>query len=575
MIKTMRPSKGFFLLGLLAALNPATGSAQDSAAEPPYLVLQITVDQLRGDLIERYSKGFGEGGFRYILDNGAVYVDAHHRHANTETIVGHTTLATGTDPAVHGMVANVWFDRTKGSLNYNVQDGRYPLIGSGGVDTSTEIDPTQRAATTDGRSPAAIATSTISDEIALSFGPEAKIFAVSVKDRGAISMAGHAGSAYWFSKSKGAFVTSSFYRDAYPEWVEAWNAAGRLARYADTKWELLLSDENYTFAEADDVPWETDFPGFGRSFPHPYGLAEGKYFTTLLTLSPAGDELTLDFAKALIQAEGIGADDVTDYLAISFSSTDYVGHIFGPSSLEAEDNIKRLDRTLADLFAFVEETIGMDRILVVLSADHGAPEVPGYLGTLGIEAQYFDFDEIDKQPAIERLRQEFGVGEELIETFFQPYVYLDRNVIASNGLDPDLVEARVAEELAAMPGIAYAISSSALRRGQVATTSVSDAVLANFHPDRSGDIYVVFEPHWFVADFDGLSVASAHGSPWTYDSHVPVIFVGAGIASDHISRRVETVDVAPTIATYLGIKLPSGSVGMPLVEVLGAKPRSE
>ncbi len=538
------------------------------AQERPRLVLQITVDQLRGDLIERYSKGFGDGGFRYLLDNGVVYGNAHHRHANTETIVGHATLATGTDPAVHGMVANVWFDRKTGALSYNVQDERYPLVGPGGVDASSEIDHTQRAATTDGRSPAAILSSTISDEIALTFGSAAKIFGVSVKDRGAISMAGHAGKAYWFSKGEGAFITSSFYHDAYPDWVTAWNAAGQPGRYAGTDWELLLPAESYDFAAADDQPWEIDFPGFGRTFPHPYGAADSKYFTTLLTLSPAGDELTLDFAKALVEAEGIGADGVTDYLSISFSSSDYVGHIFGPSSLESEDNIKRLDRTLADLLAFIDERVGLDQTLIVLSADHGAPEAPGYLATLGIEAQYFSFEEVAKEPAIAALKRDFGMAEELIETFFQPYVYLNRQVIADAGLDPALVEARVAEELTKMPGIAYAVSSSALRSGQVATTSVSEAVLANFHPDRSGDIYVVFEPHWFVADFDGLSVASAHGAPWTYDTHVPVIFAGPGIEPRRVERRVETVDVAPTIAALLRIKPPSGSLGEPLREAL-------
>lgn len=564
----MRGSCAALLLWAPALSVPGPAAAQPVEPARPRLVLQITVDQLRGDLIERYATGFGEGGFRYLLDNGVVYVNAHHRHANTETIVGHATLATGTDPAVHGMVANVWFDRKAGTPRYNVQDDRHPLIGKGAVDASTEIDPTQRAATTDGRSPAAILTSTISDEIALAFGPSAKIFGVSVKDRGAIAMAGHAGTAYWFSKSEGAFITSTFYRDAYPGWVSAWNEEEHPGRYAGTSWELLLSPESYSFADADDQPWEIDFPGFGRTFPHPYGPADGKYYTTLLTLSPAGDQLTLDFAKALVEAEGVGADDVTDYLAISFSSTDYVGHIFGPSSLESEDNIKRLDRTLAELLSFIDARVGLDQTLIVLSADHGAPEAPGYLGTLGIEARYFDFAEIDRQPAIEALRRDFGVAEELIESFSQPYVYLNREVIADRGLDPTVVETRVAEELATMPGIAYAVSSSALRAGQVASTSVSSAVLANFHPDRSGDIYVVFEPHWFVADFDGLRVASAHGSPWTYDTHVPVIVAGYGVTPVRVTRRVETVDVAPTIAAALRIKPPSGSLGDPLAEAL-------
>lgn len=555
----------FFALAVVLCWLAAS-SPTYAASEKYRLVLQITVDQLRGDLIERHSGTLRDGGFRYLLRDGLVFTNAHHRHSNTETVVGHTTLATGTDPAIHGMVANLWFDRKTGLPRYNVQDERYPLIGEGGVDTSSEIDPTQRAATTQGRSPAAILTSTVSDEITLAFGPDAKIFGVSVKDRGAISMAGHAGKAYWFSKSAGAFVSSTYYFDTYPDWVTAWNEAGHVGRYAGKDWALLDSGETYRFAGRDDQEWETDIAGFGRTFPHPYGAGDSKYYTTLLTLSPAGDELTLDFVLALIEAEAIGADDVTDYLSVSFSSTDYVGHIFGPSSLEAEDNIRRLDRTLESLFAGIDASVGLDNTLIVLSADHGAPEAPGYLATLGIEAQTFDFAKIDKQPAIASLRREFGVAAELIESFSQPYVYLNRDIIAQRGLDGEAVEKRVAEELARLPGIAYAVSSTALRSGRVASMAVSDAVLANYHPQRSGDIYVVFEPHWFVADFDGLSVASAHGSPWAYDTFVPIIFAGPGIASGRVYRRVETVDVAPTIAALLRVKPPTGAVGVPLVE---------
>jgi arylsulfatase A-like enzyme len=285
-------------------------------------------------------------------------------------------------------------------------------------------------------------------------------------------------------------------------------------------------------------------------------------------LSPAGDEITADFAKALMAAEGIGQDDVPDFMSVSFSSTDYVGHLFGPSSLEAEDNLKRLDRTLADFLAFVDETVGFENTLIVLSADHGAPEAPGYLATLGIEARHFSFEEADKTPGLMRLKEEFGLSSELIRSFTNPYVYLDHETIEAAGLDQTTVETAVARELQNLQGIALAVSSTALRSGQVADTKVSRAILSNFHPDRSGDIYVVFEPHWFVADFDGLSVASAHGSPWAYDTHVPVIFAGPGIDPQRVDRRVETVDVAVTIAARLRTKPPSGAVGAPLIEVL-------
>lgn len=557
------------LLSLGIALAMATAAFAQVPEKKVRLVLQITIDQLRADMIDRYSAGFGQDGFRRLLKHGVSYIDTHHRHANTETIVGHTTLATGTDPAVHGMVANVWLDQRTGELHYNVQDPDYPLLGQGGgVDASTEVDPTQRAASTQGRSPRSILTTTISDEIALSLGPKAKIFGVSVKDRGAISMAGHAGTAYWFSKSAGQMVTSTFYMDHYPDWAKAWNSKDVPARYANSSWELSSDKLTYIFGDADNAPWETDFPGYGRVFPHPYGPASGKYFTTLLTFSPAGDEILLDFAEALMAGESIGTDNVTDYLSISFSSTDYVGHLFGASSLESEDNMRRLDQTLAKLLDYVDEKIGLDRSLIVLSADHGASEAPGYLNSLGIGGSTFNFDDVDKTDGLEALKAEFGIASELIDQYFPPYLYLKRDVIEANGLDVAEVASKVADELRKLPGIAYAVSSYDLRAGSVARTPVTQAVLANFNEDRSGDIYVVFEPHWFVAEFDGLSVTGSHGSPWAYDTHVPLIWMGPGMMPETIVRRVETVDVAPTIAAYLGIRFPSGTRGDPLMEVL-------
>lgn len=552
---------------IIVLLAPGTAWGQ-LAERPVRLVLQITVDQLRGDLIDRYSAGYGKGGFQLLVDEGAFYVNAHHRHANTETVVGHATLATGTDPAVHGMIANVWLDRVTDKLVYNVEDADYPLLGEGaGVDASTEVDPTQAIATTQGRSPRAILTSTISDEIALSVGPQARIFGVSVKDRGAITLAGHAGKAYWFSKAAGDMVTSTFYMDDYPDWVDAWNAKGVPTSYAGKSWELLAKPEAYLFGNADDQAWETDFPGYGRTFPHPWGEADSPYFTTLLTFSPAGDEIVLDFAKDLIVAENIGKDDATDYLSISFSSTDYVGHLFGASSLEAEANLHRLDRTLANLLRFVDKKVGLDQTLIVLSADHGASEAPGYLNSLGIGGNYFSFDDVDKTAGMAALKAEFGVAGELIDQFYQPYLYLNREAITDRGLDFATVSRRVAEELRKLPGIAYAVSSNDLRKGAVVQTPATEAILANFNADRSGDIYVVFDPHWFVSEFDGVSVTASHGQPWAYDTHVPVIWMGPGIESGRFARRVETVDVAPTISAYLGVKYPSGSRGSVMTEI--------
>lgn len=554
------------MAGSLAAL---AASSAATALEPPRLVLQITVDALRADMPQRYAHHYGEGGWRYLLEQGTQYVNAHYQHANTETIVGHVSLATGAYPANHGMVANVWFDREAGALHYNIEDPDHKLLtAGGGIDSSKEIDPTQRAARSDGRSPRAIRVSTFSDELASFTGGKAKVFAVSVKDRGAVSMAGHAGTAYWFSKATGTFVTSDYYAERYPAWVESWNAEAHAQRYANTDWKLTGNVATYMFGDADDRPWETDLPSWGRTFPHPYGAGDSKYFTTFLTLSPAGDELTLDFAKALVENEGVGQDAVTDYLAISFSSTDYINHLFGPSSLEAEENQQRLDRTLAELFRFIEEKVGLSRTLIVLSADHGSPEVPGYLNELGIQGGYFDPESIDREPAIEALKQRFGIGEELIETYFHPYLYLNREVIREHGLDQEEVERAVAAELVNFPGVALAVSSQALLKGDLADTWLMRSVLRNHDPDRSGDIYIVFAPHVFINDFDGLSVAAAHGSPWRYDTHVPVIFAGHEVSAARIVRPVTPYDIAPSLSAYLGINPPSGSRGQPLHEVL-------
>lgn len=562
---------GKWAAGFIIGSSLVSASNVSAADKPPKLVLQITVDALRGDMPERYAHLFGKGGFKYLMEQGVYYSNAHYQHANTETIVGHTSLATGTVPAAHGMVANVWFDREKGRQAYNIEDANYHLLTAGAdVDSDTELDPTQKAAAVDGRSPNAIKSSTFSDELAVHYHGQSKIFAVSVKDRGAVPLAGHAGKAFWFSKATGEFVTTNYYYDQYPQWVKEWNARKPALAWSSKSWELMLEPSAYLFGASDDQKYETDFPGYGRVFPHSYGeAADNKYFTTFLTVSPVGDELTLDFTKTLIANEQLGQDDVPDYLAVSFSSTDYVGHLFGTSSLESEDNMARLDRTLAALFRYVDDTIGLKNTLIVLSADHGQPEVPGYLHEHGIEhAGHFDTEALDKTPALAAIKKKFGIGEELIETYSQPYLYLNSDLIRKKGLDQAEVEKAVAAELVKFDGVAAAVSSTALRTASLPDTLLMRYIQNNFYPERSGDIYLVFEPNIFINDFDGLTVASTHGSPWRYDTYVPVAFAGAGLKAARISRPITPYDVAPTLANYLGIKPPSGAIGNPLNEVV-------
>ncbi|TFH09802.1 MAG: alkaline phosphatase family protein [Nitrosomonadales bacterium] len=567
-MKTRKKALTYFLCLLTTGTVLFAAPARSENAAPK-LVLQITVDQLRGDLPGRYMKGMGEGGFRYLMKQGVWYANANYTHANTETIVGHTILATGAQPSVNGMIGNVWFDRETGKLIYNVEDANYRSLTAGaGVDKATELDPTQKIASSDGRSPASILVSTFGDELASYTAGKSKVFGVSIKDRGAVSMAGHAGKAFWFSKKSGEFITSSYYYDHYPSWVDVWNKKKLPQAYSGKSWELLHDKSTYQFGATDDQSWEMDLPGYGRVFPHPYGQFDGKLFTTLLTFSPVGDELTLDFAKSLIDAEQLGQDDVPDYLSVSFSSTDYVGHAVGPSSLEAEDNMLRLDRTLAELFAYVDKRVGLKNTLIVLSADHGAPEAPGYLNSLGIEAKYVTPDKWDKAPAIETLKRKLGIDKEIIKTYFHPYLYLNQDVIREKGLDQAKVENAVAEELMKFEDVTLAISSSALREGNLPNTPLIQSVLRNYHLKRSGDIYLVFKSNHFISDFDGTSVSVTHGSPWRYDSFVPVVFAGGKLRGQRIYRAIEPAEIAPTLAAVLGVKAPSGARGSPLEEVI-------
>ena len=545
-------------------------SSEAGKREAPRLVLQITVDALRGDLPGLFLHEMGDGGFRFLLAGGIHYENARFAHANTDTIVGHTSLATGTVPAGHGMVGNVWYDRELERTFYNIEDPDYVLLTAGAdVDAATEIDPTQRTAKVEGRSPIAILSPTLSDQLTIATQGRARVFSVSVKDRAAVSMAGHTGKAFWFSKATGGFVTSSYYYNRYPTWVEKYQADKRALQYAGKAWELMNERASYIFGERDDQVFELDFPGFGRTFPHPYGEADDKYLSTRLTLGPAGDRLTLEFAKVLMLEEKLGQDDVPDYLAISFSSTDYIAHIFGPSSLELEDNMLQLDRVLAELFAFVEESVGLNRTLIVLSADHGTPEVPGFLNELGFKRpRYFDVPAVES-PLFKGLIERYGMGEELIESYTHPYIYLNHSTIKDAGLELAEVEAAVTEILHDVEGLSAAISSSALRTGSLPDNKLTRAVRRNFHPKRSGDIYLVFEPNVFINAFDGMEVASTHGSPWHHDTFVPVIFAGAGLEPRRVSRPVAPYDIAATLAVYLGIVPPPKCIGEALPEVLG------
>lgn len=550
------------LISVVIASSFSTLFAQDK----PKLVLQITVDQLRGDMPFSIQDRWTEGGFKYLLDSGVWYANAHHPHANTETIVGHVTLSTGAYPSVHGMVGNAWFDHEEDRLVYNIEDNAYDATGGiSARDESSEVDHSQ-VSKSEGRSPHNIMTTTFSDEMASAFGPQSKIYAVSGKDRGAVSMAGHNGKAFWYSTKDGAFTSSTFYYNEFPEWVNQWNGKKEADQFKNDYWNLTNDIKTYRFGDADDRPFENpEGLGFGNVFPHPYG--DSKYYYTLLMASPVVDELTVDFAKELIEKEGIGQDEVTDYLSISLSSTDYVGHLFGPNSLESEDNLIRLDRNLADLFQYIDQKVGLENTLIVLSSDHGAPESAQSLKQKGFPVDVLDVTKLDLSTIDTKLKEQFGIGKEVIKLSYVPYIYLDRKLIQEKGLDLEAVSSMIAEEFMKVNGIAYAYTSTDVANGNLPDTPITRRVLNNYNPKRSGDIYLINEPNWSLT-VDGDIALVNHGSPWSYDTSVPVIFAGHQLQKRMIYSEIFTIDVAMTLSKYLQILEPSGAEGNPLEDVL-------
>lgn len=530
----------------------AAASAARAAGSPPRLrlVLQLTVDQLRADLPHRYYDRLSRNGFRRFYERGVAYENAHYTHAFTVTLAGHSTLATGADPAGHGMIGNGWYDRAQRKVVSGVSDDRYPLL----------VKDAQS-----GRAPTKLLCTTFSDELAKFTAGRSRIFAVSTKDRGAIPLAGETGKAFWFHGATRGYVTSRYYYEETPEWVVAWNNKRLVDSYAGTHWELLHDRSTYLFGSADDVPWEPDVKGFGRTFPHPYPERDDETLAFKVAGTPAGDELLLDFAKTLIEAEALGQGPVPDYLAISFSSTDSVGHRFGPSSLEAEDNLLRLDRVLGELFAYLDHRFGRSRVLVVLSADHGVMDAPGYLVNQGFQARTYSEADLLAGLDADLLQRRFGVGTNLVEDL-GTYVYLNKALMRERGLDAREVESVLAAEFEKQDIIFQAVSLSRLRAGGYVMNPLLERIRRHDVPSRSGDLYLVLAKNT-VGTAAYPEVAATHGTPWRHDTHVPILFTGAGLRPRRVFREVAPVDVAPTLAALLGVNPPSASVGQPLAEV--------
>ena len=506
----------------------------------PKLVVGIVVDQMRYDYLTRYSSRFGETGFKRLQREGYSYENAQYPYIPTYTGPGHASIYTGTTPSYHGIVANDWYDRYSNTYVYCAE----PLSDSGARVLS----------------PKNLQSSTVTDQLALASGFRSKIVGVSIKDRGAILPAGHAATgAYWYDNKSGKLVTSSWYREG--EWVNAFNKRGLPLNYLEREWNTLYPPETYTASAPDDNPYENSLDK-NRAPVFPYDLKKlsESWGYRLLPMTPFGNSWVFEAGKAAIEGEQMGQGDYCDFLCLSFSATDYAGHFFGPQSMEIEDMYLRLDKELGDFLNYLDARFGKGNYTLFLSADHGANEVAAYLEDNRMPGGLLDMKGLENQLS-DYLKEQYA--DSLLLAFTNEQIYLDQTRIAAFNLNYKALCREVAQWAEQQKGIHRAIAGSDLE--QYAFDPVLRRLWNGYWPKRSGDVLLLTAPGWM----DSRPKGTTHGSGFSYDTRVPVLFYGYGVQAGKSTRPVSICDIAPSLSLILGIQFPSANTGDPLSEMLG------
>jgi len=514
----------------------------------PKLVVGIVVDQMRHDYIYRYWNKFGNGGFKKLVNNGYFFRNAHYNYVPTYTGPGHASIYTGTSPATHGIIANDWYSKETGQLMYCTDDKTAKPVG-------TESKAGQM-------SPKNMLVTTIGDELKLATGQRAKVFGVSLKDRSSILPAGHsANAAFWFDGSIGKFISSSHYLNQLPAWLQEFNNRQLAREYLLNGWNTLYPIATYVESIADKNNYEKA-PNKKDSavFPYEYSQQLAKNDYEILKSTPYGNTITKDLAIACLKAEQLGKGAQTDMLCISFSSTDYVGHYYGPRSVEVEDVYLRLDKDLEDLLKTLEETVGTGNYLVFLTADHGACDVPSHLLDLKIPGGYVN--ESDLQKSLKTYCQG-KFGDSLILAVENQQVFLNESKMAALKLDKAAIEHQLADYLLGVKGVAEAYPSDVLKYEGFPDNSFKYLIQKGYNHVRSGNVAFAYNPAWM----EYMSKGTTHGASYSYDTHVPVIFYGAGIPKGSSVKKVHVVDIAPTVSMLLNMSFPNGTSGKPLEEL--------
>lgn len=524
--------------------NHHAAAKPGAAATKPKLIVGVVVDQMRWDYLYRYSNRYAAGGFKRLLQEGFSCENTLINYTPTITACGHTCVYTGSVPAIHGVIGNTWYSPELGRTVYCAEDTTVNTVGS--TSAAGKMSPRNMLVTT------------IGDELKLSNNFQSKVVGVAIKDRGAILPAGHsADAAYWYDGSTGNWVTSTFYMNELPHWVQEFNNEKYPQQYLSKPWNPLYPISSYTLSTADEKPYEGRYKNAANtSFPHDLGSMAN----SAISASPFGNTMTLEFAKKAIEAYNLGKGSVTDLLAISLSSTDYVGHQFGPNSIEIEDTYLRLDQDLATLFKYLDARVGKGQYLFFITADHGVAHVPGFMQENKLPGGTWD-DKAALNELNDLIAGRFGV-KEAVKAADNYQLWLNHDAIAAAGKSEKDIRQAIIAQLLKSPAIAKAFPLDHLM--ETTLPEPMRTMLSNgFNTKRSGDIQLILTPGYI----DGGKTGTTHGLWYPYDAHIPLVWMGWGIHPGKTNRTVGMTDITPTLAALLHIQMPSGNIGQVIQEI--------
>lgn len=535
---------------LFSAVALALISVAFAQVSRPKLVVGIIVDQMKQEYLYRFNDKYQDGGFKRLMNEGYSFNNMHYNYTPTYTAPGHSSVYTGTTPSIHGIVGNTWYHGQEKNKVYCTADPKVQSVG---------IDPDNKAGK---MSPWRLKTTTMTDELRLSTNMEGKVISISVKDRGAILPGGHfANGAFWMDEN-GKFITSTYYMNELPRWVKKYNQKEMAKKYVKKGWKTLLPIDNYTESLPDNNPYERVFkPKTTPTFPYDLqAIADAGEGLSIVKTSPFGNNMVAELAMAAVDGEDLGKDNTTDFLAISFSSTDYVGHSFAPRSIELEDTYLRLDKSLAELLTFLDKKVGKGNYLLFLTADHAAAENPNFLKDLKYNVESISYSKIGD------ILKDFSqkkYGENLVEAYYNSNVFLDQDKIESLGLNEQTVITEMSAELEKQTFVSRVYNRNDFARGNITDPNLTK-IIRGFDPKQNGDMIVLLEPQ----DMEYYETGTTHGTTYMYDSHVPALWFGWGIKKGQTSSPKEITEMAPTLSQKINITFPNGTEGKVLEEIL-------